>query len=88
MTIKKYYEEMKAELRRWNKRHDWDGTNFCYHIKFHSKKAKTIFVNLLNRDFENLQFDIQHKIITVEKFNREMKVWNDMSCSIANMVIF
>lgn len=88
MTVKQYYEEMKAELRRWNKRHDWDGTNFCYHIEFHSKKAKTIFVNLLNKDFENLQLGIQRGTITAEKFNRDMKVWNDMSSSIANMNIF
>ena len=88
MTVKQEYDYMKSELRIWNKRSNWDETRYLYRIEHHSKKAKTEFLRLLNKDFMDMNFDIEHKIITVEKFNKLHKVWNDCSVSISNMNIF
>ena len=88
MTVKQEYQEMKSELIRYNKASNWDGTRYLYPIEHHSKKAKTEFLRLLNKDFTEMNFDVEHKIITVEKFNKLYKVWNDCSISIANMNIF
>ena len=87
MTIREEYEMMKNELRRWNKRSNWDETKYSYHIEHHTKKAKKMFLNLLNKDFEKMNWDIKHGFITVEKFNQLWKVWNECSTSIANMNI-
>lgn len=88
MTVKQEYEKMKSELRKCNKRSNWDETRYLYRIEHHSKKAKTEFLRLLNNDFMYMNFDIEHKLITVEKFNELHKVWNDCSISISNMNIF
>lgn len=87
MTINEEYELMKRELRAWNKRSDWDSTKYSYHIEHHTAKAKTMFLKLLNRDFEKMNFDIEHGFISTEKFNELWKVWNDCSRSISNMTI-
>ena len=87
MTIKEYYEYMKRELRLWNKRTNWDDTKYAYHIEYHTKKAKTMLLNLLNEDFEKMNWDAKHGFITVDRFNQLWKVWNDCSRSIANMEI-
>ena len=87
MTVKQEYEHMKAELRSWNRRSGWDQTKYAYHIEHHSKKARTMFLDLLNKDFEDMNFDIKHNIISVEQYNKLWKVWNDCSRSISNMVI-
>ena len=88
MTVKQEYENMKSELRICNKRSNWDETRYSYRIEHHSKKAKTELLRLLNKDFMDMNFYIEHKIITVEKFNEMYKVWNDCSTSISNMNIF
>ena len=88
MTVKQEYETMKRDLRDWNNRSSWDETRYAYHIEHHSKKARAAFLKLLNNDFEKMNFDIEHKIITVEQYNKIWKVWNDCSTSIANMNIF
>lgn len=88
MTIKEEYEYMKSELRIWNNRSDWDDTKYSFNIERYTKKARTEFIKLLNKDFENMNFDIEHGIISVEKYNKLWKVWNDCSRSIANMNIF
>lgn len=88
MTVKQEYEEMKRELRRWNKRSNWGNTKYAYHLEHHSEKSKKMFLALLNRDFEDMNFDMEHKIITVDEYNELWKVWNDCSRSIANMNIF
>lgn len=87
MTVKQEYEEMKSELRRWNKNSNWDDTKYCYHIEHFTKKAKNMFLNLLNKDFTNMNRDLELGIITVDKYNRLWKVWNDCSTSIAKMTI-
>lgn len=46
-----------------------------------------MFLKLLNQDFENMNFDLEHGIITVDQYNKKWKVWNDCSRSIANMNI-
>lgn len=87
MTVKQEYERMKSELRIWNSRTNWDDTKYAYHIEHHSKKARTMFLDLLSKDFEDMNFDIKHNIISVEQYNKLWKVWNDCSRSISNMVI-
>lgn len=88
MTIKEYYEMMKCNLRGWNKTHNWDGTPFAHDIEHHSKRAKTEFMKLLNKDFDKIMFDVSHGIITTEQYNQRLKVWNDCLTSIARMNIF
>lgn len=88
MTIREEYEKMKKELRIWNKRSNWDNTKYKYHLEHHSKRAKTEFLKLLNKDFDSMNFDVEYKIITVDEYNRLWKVWNDCSTSIAGMEIF
>lgn len=58
MTVKQEYEKMQTELRSWNKRSNFDDTKYAYHIEHHTKKAKQMFLNLLNSDFEKINFDI------------------------------
>ena len=87
MTVKQEYEHMKSELRVWNERTNWDSTKYAYHIEHFTKKSKAMFLNLLNKDFEHMNFDIKHGIITIEQYNKQWKVWNDCSRSISNMVI-
>lgn len=43
MTVKQEYENMKSELRIWNKRSNWDETRYSYPIEHHSKKQKQSF---------------------------------------------
>lgn len=88
MTIREEYETMKVELRIWNKRSDWDDTNYVYRIEHHSKRAKTELLKMLNSDFEKMNFDLQYGFISAEKYNKHWKVWNDCSRSIANMSIY
>lgn len=87
MTVKQEYEKMQTELRSWNKKSNFDDTKYAYHIEHHSKKAKQMFLNLLNSDFEKINFDIKYGFITTEQYNKRWKVWNDCSRSIANMTI-
>lgn len=87
MTVKQEYEHMKTELRAWNKRTNWDDTKYGFHIEHCTKKAKTMFLKLLNSDFEKMNFDMKYGFITTEEYNKLWKVWNDCSRSIANMVI-
>lgn len=87
MTVKQEYEKMQIELRSWNKRSNFDDTKYVYHIEHHTKKAKQMFLNFLNSDFEKINFNIKHGFITTEQYNKCWKVWNDCSRSIANMTI-
>lgn len=87
MTINEEYEIMKRELRTWNERSNWDSTKYSYHIEHHTAKSKAMFIKLLNKDFEKMNFDIRHGFISTEKFNKLWKVWNDCSRSISNMTI-
>lgn len=52
MTINEEYKIMKRELRTWNERSNWDSTKYSYHIEHHTAKSKTMFIKLLNKDFE------------------------------------
>lgn len=88
MTIKEEYEYMKSELRMWNNRSNWDDTKYSFKIERYTKRAKTEFVKLLNKDFVNMNFDIEHGVISTEEYNKLWKVWNDCSRSITNMNVF
>lgn len=88
MTIREEYETMKVELRIWNKQSGWDDTKYYYHIDHTSKIAKSKLLKMLNADFEKMNFDMGHGIISVEKYNKLWKVWNDCSRSIAIMSIY
>ena len=87
MTVKEEYEYMKKELRIWNKRNNWDDTKWRFHIEHFTKRSQKMFFDLLNKDFEKIQFDARHGFITTDQFNHKMKIWNECSDSIANMVI-
>ena len=87
MTVKEEYEYMKSELRIWNKKSNWDETKYRYHIERCTKRSQTMFFKLLNSDFEKIQFDIKYGFITCKQFDEKMKVWNECSDSIANMII-
>lgn len=87
MTIKEEYEYMKAELRNWNNRSNWDDTKYSYNIERYTKRAKTEFIKLLNSDFNKMNFAINHGFISIEQYNKLWKVWNDCSRSISNMNI-
>ena len=87
MTIKQEYEYMKSELRDWNNRSNWDDTKYCYHIERRTKKAKTMFLELLIKDFEKMNFDMKYGFITAEQYNKLWKVWNDCSRSIERIEI-
>ncbi|MCD8395901.1 MAG: hypothetical protein LUD12_01705 [Lachnospiraceae bacterium] len=87
MTIRQEYEEMKTELRVWNRRHNWDGTQFCYHIERMSKKAQTMYRRLLENDRRGIEVDRRIGVLTDEKYSQLMKVWEDCKTSIDSMTI-
>lgn len=87
MTVKQEYEHMRTELRAWNERSNWDDTKYSFHIEHCTKKAKTMFLKLLNSDFDMMNTDMELGVITVDEYNKLWKVWNDCSRSIGKMVI-
>lgn len=87
MTVNQEYEKMVTELRTWNKRSNFDETKYVYHIEHHTKKAKQMFLKLLNSDFNKIMFDAKYGFITTDQYNKRWKVWNDCSRSIAGMTI-
>lgn len=87
MTVKQEYEKMKAELRSWNKRSNFDETKYAYRIEHYTKKSKQMFLKLLNSDFEKMNFDIKYGFISTDEYNELWKVWNDCSRSISIMKI-
>lgn len=87
MTVKQEYEKMKRELRAWNKRSNFDDTKYTHHIEHHTKKARQMFLDLLNSDFEEINFYIKHGFITTEQHNKYEKVLLDCLRSIENMTI-
>ena len=87
MTVKDEYNKMKSCFRIWNNCSNWDDTPYIFFLEHYTKRSKTMFLKLLNQDFENMNFDLEHGIITVDQYNKKWKVWNDCSRSIANMNI-
>lgn len=87
MTIKQEYEEMKITLRDWNKRTNYDDTKYLFKIERYTKKAKSMFIKLLNEDHNKIAFDLRHDFIDHEEFKKRLKVWNDCKRAIDCMVI-
>ena len=87
MTIKQEYEEMKLNLRDWNSRTNYDDINYFYKIERYTKKAKSMFIKLLNEDHEKIAFDLRNDFISHEEFMKRLKVWNDCKRSIDYMAI-
>lgn len=87
MTIREEYKEMKRELRKCNEATNWDGTQHTYEIGYSSKKARTEFVKLLNKDFEDRRIDLELNVIDMKEYDKRYKVWADRMTSVMNMKV-
>lgn len=85
MTIRAEFEEMRRELKRWNKKDDT--IPYKFHIEHHTKKAQKMMWEHVNRFFTEMNIDAKLGLMTTEEFNLKWKMFNDMSRSVSGMEI-